>query len=47
MTHVERFAAFAVRASYDDLSGEVREQLKIRVLDWLGCACPPVVERPR
>ena len=38
MTEVERLAEFAVRASYDDLSEEVRDQLKIRVLDSLGCA---------
>ncbi len=38
MTGVERLAEFAVRASYDDLSGAAREQLKIRVLDSLGCA---------
>jgi hypothetical protein len=28
MTEVERLAEFAVRASYDDLSEEVRDQLK-------------------
>lgn len=38
MTEVERLAEFAVRASYDDLSEEVCDQLKIRVLDSLGCA---------
>lgn len=37
-TLVEQLAAFAVRASYDDLSDQAREQLKIRVLDSLGCA---------
>lgn len=31
-------AAFVVRASYDDLSEAARQQLKIRVLDSLGCA---------
>lgn len=38
MTHAERLAAFVVRAGYDDLSEEARRQLKIRVLDSLGCA---------
>ncbi|MBI3976539.1 MAG: MmgE/PrpD family protein [Armatimonadetes bacterium] len=38
MTHAEALAAFVVRASYDDLSATAREQLKIRVLDALGCA---------
>lgn len=38
MTQSEELADFAVRASYDDLSGEAREALKIRVLDSLGCA---------
>src|SRR5215813_6978079 len=31
-------AAFVARASYDDLSEIARRQLKIRVLDSLGCA---------
>jgi 2-methylcitrate dehydratase len=38
MTHAEQLAAFVVRASYDDLSEEARHQLKIRILDGLGCA---------
>jgi 2-methylcitrate dehydratase PrpD len=38
MTHAEQLAAFVVRASYDDLSATARQQLKIRVLDALGCA---------
>lgn len=38
MTQAEQLAAFVVRASYDDLSEAAREQLKIRVLDGLGCA---------
>src|SRR5262249_56612162 len=31
-------AAFVARASYDDLSEMARRQLKIRILDSLGCA---------
>ncbi len=38
MTDAEQLAAFVVRASYDDLSEAARQQLKIRVLDALGCA---------
>lgn len=38
MTQAEQLAAFVVRASYKDLSEAARQQLKIRVLDGLGCA---------
>lgn len=38
MTLVEELASFAVHASYEDLSREARSQLKVRVLDSLGCA---------
>ena len=38
MTHAEALAAFATRASYEDLSEGARAQLKIRILDALGCA---------
>jgi 2-methylcitrate dehydratase len=38
MTQAEQLAAFVVRASYDGLSEEVGHQLKIRILDGLGCA---------
>jgi 2-methylcitrate dehydratase len=38
MTEVEQLAAFVTQASYEDLSDEARQQLKIRVLDALGCA---------
>ncbi len=38
MRQVEQLAAFVVQARYDDLSEAVREQLKIRILDTLGCA---------
>jgi 2-methylcitrate dehydratase len=38
MTQVEQIAAFVTRASYEDLSKRARQQLKIRVLDALGCA---------
>jgi 2-methylcitrate dehydratase len=38
MTQVEQLAAFVVRAKYEDLSDEARLQLKIRILDAMGCA---------
>lgn len=38
MTIAEQMAEFVVRASYEQLSEEARHQLKIRILDSLGCA---------
>lgn len=38
MTAVERLAGFAVNAAFEELSETACEQLKIRVLDTLGCA---------
>ncbi len=38
MTHAEQLARFIVGASYDRLTESSRQQLKIRVLDGLGCA---------
>ncbi len=38
MTYAEQLATFVTRVSYDDLSAAARLQLKIRVLDALGCA---------
>lgn len=38
MTHSEQLAEFVSRASFDDISEAARAQLKIRVLDSLGCA---------
>ena len=38
MTIAEHMAAFVVRASYAELSEGARQQLKIRILDSLGCA---------
>ena len=46
MTHAEQLAAFVVRASYDDLSEAARQQLKIRVLDGLGCAIAALQGEP-
>jgi 2-methylcitrate dehydratase len=38
MTQVEQLAAFVVHTKYEDLSEEARQQLKIRIIDALGCA---------
>ena len=38
MTQVEQLADFVARMTYHDLSKEALQQLKIRVLDALGCA---------
>jgi 2-methylcitrate dehydratase len=38
VTEVQRLAEFVVCARYEDLSEAAREQLRIRVLDSLGCA---------
>jgi 2-methylcitrate dehydratase len=38
MTQVEQLAAFVVDATYASISEEALQQLKIRVLDALGCA---------
>ena len=46
MTQVEQLAAFVGRASYNDLSETARTQLKIRVLDTLGCAIGAVDGEP-
>jgi 2-methylcitrate dehydratase len=38
MTQVEQLAAFVEQTKYEKLSAEARQQLKIRILDALGCA---------
>src|SRR5438132_5968468 len=38
MTEAEKLAAFVGRAGYDTISEPARQQLKIRVLDSIGCA---------
>jgi 2-methylcitrate dehydratase len=47
VTVLSRLARFAVDRSWDDLSEAARRELKIRILDALGCAlgalqAPPV-----
>ena len=46
MTKVEQLAAFVVRTKYEDLSEEACQQLKIRILDALGCAIGAVEGPP-
>jgi 2-methylcitrate dehydratase len=46
MTAVERLASFAVMTPYEELSEASREQLKIRVLDTLGCAIGAIDSEP-
>ena len=38
LTQAEQLAAFAVEASYGDLSEEARRQTRLLVLDSIGCA---------
>ena len=38
MTQVEQLAAFVTRVTYEDMSEQARQQLKIHILDALGCA---------
>ncbi|MCC7496624.1 MAG: MmgE/PrpD family protein [Bryobacterales bacterium] len=46
MTEVERLAQFAVNAPYEELSETTIEQLKIRILDALGCAIGAMGSEP-
>src|SRR5215472_16385921 len=38
MTQVEQLAVFIMHTQYEDLSEDAKQQLKIRILDALGCA---------
>jgi 2-methylcitrate dehydratase len=46
MTEAQQLAEFVDQASYENISDEAREQLKIRVLDALGCAIGAVDGEP-
>ena len=46
MTHAEQLAAFVCKTNYLYLSSRARVQLKIRVLDALGCAIGAIGSRP-
>ena len=38
MTIAQELASFVVRVSYDDMSQTARHEMKIRILDSIGCA---------
>jgi 2-methylcitrate dehydratase len=46
MTQVEQLASFVVKSLYEDLPDPVRQALKIRILDALGCAIGAVDGEP-
>ena len=46
MTCAEELAKFVVSSSFEDLSGRAVDQLKIRVLDALGCAIGAMSAQP-
>ena len=46
MTCAEELAKFVVASSFDDLPGQAVDQLKIRVLDALGCAIGALSGQP-
>ena len=46
MTHAEHLAEFVNRASFDDISAAACMQLKIRILDSLGCAIGAIGSGP-
>ena len=46
MKLVEELAAFACQVDYEDLSEAARHQLKIRILDALGCALGALEGKP-
>lgn len=46
MSVVEQLAAFVAQASYEDLSSDARLQLRIRILDTLGCAIGAIGAEP-
>lgn len=46
MTVSEKLADFVIRASYEDLSDEAKLQLKIRLMDSLGCAIGAMEGKP-
>jgi len=45
-TLASQLASFVVRSRFEDLDGEIRRQIKIRVLDSLGCAIGAVGAEP-
>lgn len=46
LTDAQNLAAFVCRSAYEDLAHNTREQLKIRILDSLGCALGAIEGEP-
>lgn len=46
LTRAEELALFVAKATYEDLSANARQQLKLRVLDGLGCAIGAIAGEP-
>jgi 2-methylcitrate dehydratase len=46
MSCVDNLAAFVCRSAYEDLSASTRRQLKIRILDSIGCAIAALEAEP-
>jgi len=46
LSHVQRLAAFVDRARYEDISAAARRELKVRVIDSLGCAIGALAGEP-
>jgi 2-methylcitrate dehydratase len=46
MTEVQKMAVFAANVKYENLSPTAREQVKIRILDALGCALGALAGEP-
>ncbi len=46
MTIAQELASFVVRVSYDDMSPTARHEMKIRILDSIGCAIGAVEGEP-
>ena len=46
MTIAQELASFVVRVTYDDMSPTARHEMKIRILDSIGCAIGAVEGEP-
>jgi 2-methylcitrate dehydratase len=46
LTETEKLAAFVSRARFEDMSAGAREQLKLRILDSIGCAFGALAANP-
>ena len=46
MSQVEQMATFATGARFEALGSDIRQQLKIRILDALGCGVAALMGSP-